>query len=55
MPVILLAAAFVGPGPLALCRYAKIPERVSALKEAIVAGDGLLLATAEYNNAMPGV
>ena len=31
-----------------------IPERVSALKEAIVAADGLLLATPEYNNSMPG-
>jgi hypothetical protein len=33
----------------------EIPERVSALKEAIVAADGLLLATPEYNNSMPGV
>ncbi len=32
-----------------------IPERVSALKDAIVAADGLLLATPEYNNSMPGV
>jgi chromate reductase len=32
-----------------------IPERVAALKEAIVAVDGLLLATPEYNNSMPGV
>ena len=32
-----------------------IPERVSALKEAIVAADGLLLATPEYNNSIPGV
>jgi chromate reductase len=32
-----------------------IPERVSALKEAIVASDGLLLATPEYNNSIPGV
>src|ERR1700732_1968995 len=32
-----------------------IPERVAALKEAIVAADGLLLATPEYNNSMPGV
>lgn len=32
-----------------------IPEPVAALKEAIVAADGLLLATPEYNNAMPGV
>jgi NAD(P)H-dependent FMN reductase len=27
-------------------------ERVSALKEAIVAADGLLLAMLEYNNSM---
>ena len=32
-----------------------IPERVSALKKAIVAADGLLLATPEYNNSIPGV
>lgn len=32
-----------------------IPEPVAALKEAIAAADGLLLATPEYNNAMPGV
>jgi chromate reductase, NAD(P)H dehydrogenase (quinone) len=32
-----------------------IPEQVLALKEAIVAADGLLLATPEYNNSMPGV
>ena len=32
-----------------------IPERGSALKEAIVAADGLLLATPEYNNSIPGV
>jgi hypothetical protein len=32
-----------------------IPERVSALKEAIVTADGLLLATPEYNNSLPGV
>ena len=31
-----------------------MPERVSALKESIVAADGLLLATPEYNNSMPG-
>ena len=31
-----------------------IPERVAALKEAIVAADGMLLATPEYNNSMPG-
>ena len=29
-----------------------IPERVSALKEAIVAAGGLLLAMPEYNNSM---
>jgi chromate reductase len=28
------------------------PERVSALEAAIVAADGLLLATPEYNNSM---
>ena len=32
-----------------------IPERVAALKEAIVAADGLLLVTPEYNNSIPGV
>ncbi|MBV9220519.1 MAG: NAD(P)H-dependent oxidoreductase, partial [Methylobacteriaceae bacterium] len=32
-----------------------IPEPVKALKEAIVAADGLLLATPEYNNSIPGV
>ena len=32
-----------------------MPERVSELKESIVAADGLLLATPEYNNSMPGV
>ena len=32
-----------------------VPERVTALKEAIAATDGLLLATPEYNNSMPGV
>ncbi|HEY4846775.1 MAG TPA: NADPH-dependent FMN reductase [Methylocella sp.] len=32
-----------------------IPKRVAALKEAIVAADGLLLATPEYNNSMPGM
>ncbi len=31
------------------------PEPVSALKERIVAADGLLLATPEYNNSIPGV
>ena len=34
---------------------AGLPERVMALKEAIVAADGLLLATPEYNNGIPGV
>jgi NAD(P)H-dependent FMN reductase len=29
-----------------------VPERVSAVKEAIVAADGLLLAMPEYNNSM---
>lgn len=32
-----------------------IPEAVTALKDRIAAADGLLLATPEYNNAMPGV
>jgi NAD(P)H-dependent FMN reductase len=32
-----------------------LPEPVAALKEAIVAADGLLLATPEYNNGIPGV
>lgn len=32
-----------------------IPPAVQALKERIVACDGLLLATPEYNNGMPGV
>jgi NAD(P)H-dependent FMN reductase len=32
-----------------------IPQAVAALKEQIVAADGLLLVTPEYNNAMPGV
>lgn len=32
-----------------------IPEQVAALKEAIVAADGLLLVTPEYNNSIPGV
>jgi NAD(P)H-dependent FMN reductase len=32
-----------------------IPEPVSSLKEAIVACDGLLLVTPEYNNSIPGV
>ena len=32
-----------------------IPPAVTALKERIVAAQGLLLVTPEYNNAMPGV
>jgi NAD(P)H-dependent FMN reductase len=32
-----------------------IPETVAALKDRIAAADGLLIATPEYNNAMPGV
>lgn len=32
-----------------------VPEPVAALKDRIAAADGLLLATPEYNNAMPGV
>jgi NAD(P)H-dependent FMN reductase len=32
-----------------------IPAPVAALKDAIAAADGLLLATPEYNNSMPGV
>lgn len=32
-----------------------IPEQVAALKEAIIAADGLLLVTPEYNNSIPGV
>jgi chromate reductase, NAD(P)H dehydrogenase (quinone) len=32
-----------------------IPEPVSRLKDAIAAADGLLLATPEYNNSIPGV
>jgi NAD(P)H-dependent FMN reductase len=32
-----------------------IPPAVTALKEAIVAADGLLLVTPEYNNSIPGV
>jgi chromate reductase len=32
-----------------------LPETVVALKEAIVAADGVLLATPEYNNGIPGV
>jgi chromate reductase, NAD(P)H dehydrogenase (quinone) len=32
-----------------------IPEAVRALKDRIAAADGLLLATPEYNNSLPGV
>lgn len=32
-----------------------IPQAVTALKDRITAGDGLLLVTPEYNNSMPGV
>jgi NAD(P)H-dependent FMN reductase len=32
-----------------------IPQPVRALKDAIAAADGLLLATPEYNNSIPGV
>lgn len=32
-----------------------MPEAVTALREAIRAADGLLIATPEYNNAIPGV
>lgn len=32
-----------------------IPEAVTKLREAIRAADGLLIATPEYNNAIPGV
>jgi NAD(P)H-dependent FMN reductase len=32
-----------------------IPPAVAALKEQIVAADGLLLVTPEYNNSIPGV
>lgn len=32
-----------------------IPEAVSALKDGIAAAHGLLLATPEYNNSVPGV
>jgi NAD(P)H-dependent FMN reductase len=34
---------------------AGLPAAVVALKEAIAAADGLLLATPEYNNGIPGV
>jgi len=32
-----------------------VPEPVARLKEAIAQADGLLLATPEYNNSLPGV
>ena len=32
-----------------------IPQSVAHLKEAIVAADGVILATPEYNNGIPGV
>jgi NAD(P)H-dependent FMN reductase len=32
-----------------------IPATVAALKDAVIAADGLLLATPEYNNSIPGV
>ena len=32
-----------------------IPAAVNQLKEAIIAADGVLLATPEYNNSIPGV
>jgi len=32
-----------------------IPAEVTALKDAIAAADGLLIATPEYNNSIPGV
>ena len=32
-----------------------VPEAVTALQDQIAAGDGLIIATPEYNNAMPGV
>ncbi len=32
-----------------------VPAAVSALKDAIAAADGLLIATPEYNNSIPGV
>lgn len=32
-----------------------VPAAVAALKEAIAAADGLLIATPEYNNSIPGV
>jgi chromate reductase, NAD(P)H dehydrogenase (quinone) len=32
-----------------------IPATVTALKEAVIAADGVLLVTPEYNNSLPGV
>src|SRR5687768_13346848 len=32
-----------------------LPAEVTALKDAIIAADGLILATPEYNNSVPGV
>ncbi|OYR07719.1 NADPH-dependent FMN reductase family protein [Brucella grignonensis] len=32
-----------------------LPPRVTELKEAVASADGLLLATPEYNNSIPGV
>lgn len=32
-----------------------VPQRVTALKDAIAQADGLLLVTPEYNNSIPGV
>ncbi|MCA8889598.1 MAG: NAD(P)H-dependent oxidoreductase, partial [Parvularculaceae bacterium] len=32
-----------------------LPDAVASLKEAIIAADGVLLATPEYNNGIPGV
>jgi chromate reductase len=32
-----------------------IPQRAAELKKAIADGDGLIIATPEYNNSMPGV
>ena len=35
--------------------YTKLYEAVTALKEEILAADGVLLITPEYNNGIPGV
>lgn len=32
-----------------------VPESVEAIKDAIAAGDGLVIASPEYNNSVPGV